>query len=280
MRKKLVLQRNLRKGGGQSYLKYLVISAVCLLFLVLITDHYFKGKTKDLSKTPLPERGVITKEVPRHLEPPAPEVPSELAKPAEPVRPPETRQPGAETESEGMKTSEIQPAFQPPAPSPAVPQRPSALEAPSEGRASKSDEAAPKDLFPKKGARSQSPATTAVKAPAKATAKVDVQAPPTKPAPPAKPASPTVKGDYAIQVGAVFKDKSQAESLRKDLAAKGYRAVIGPATNGCCYVVTTGPCPQSKAYTLLEQMRIQGLNNTKIIKLAPTHTPAPKPAPQ
>jgi hypothetical protein len=274
MRKKLVLQRNLRKGGGQSYLKYLVISAVCLIFLVLITDHYFKGKTKDLSKPRLPERGVITKEVPRQLEPPAPEAPSELAKPAEPVRPPETRQPGAETESEGTKTSEIQPASQPPAPSPAVPQRPSALEAPSEGRASKSDEAAPKDLFPKKGARPQSPAATAVKAPAKTTAKVDVQAPQAKPAP------STVKGDYAIQVGAVFKDKSQAESLRKDLATKGYRAVIGPAADGCCYVVTTSPCPQSKAYTLLEQMRIQGLNNAKIIKVAPTHPPAPKPAPQ
>ncbi|MGO9021102.1 MAG: SPOR domain-containing protein [Syntrophobacteraceae bacterium] len=277
MRKKLVLQRNLRKGGGggQPYLKYLVISAVCLIFLVLITDHYFKGKTKDLSKTPLPERGAITKEVPKQSEPSAPEGLSELTKPAEPVRPPETKPPGAETEREGIKTSEVQPAFQPPAPSPAAPQKPSTLEAPPEGKVSKSDEAAPKDLFPKKGVRSQAPEAPAVKAPAKPTAKAAVPAPPT---PSAKPAPSTEKGDYAIQVGAIFKERSQAESVKKDLAAKGYRAVIGPAADGCGFVVTTSPCPQSKAYTLLEQMRIQGLSNTKVIKVAPARPPAPKPA--
>jgi hypothetical protein len=274
MRKKLVLQRNLRKGGGggQPYLKYLVISAVCLIFLVLITDHYFKGKTKDLSKTPLSARGAITKEVPKQPEPSAPEGLSELTKPAEPVRPPETRPPGAETEREGIKTSEVQPAFQPPAPSPAAPQRPSTLEAPPEGKASKPDEAAPKDLFPKKGVRSQAPEAPAVKTPAKPTAKAAVPAVPAAPAPPAssaKPAPPTEKGDYAVQVGAIFKDRSQAESVRKDLAAKGYRAVIGASADGSGFVVTTSPCPQSKAYTLLEQMRIQGLSNTSVIKVAP-----------
>ena len=59
-----------RKGGGSRppYQKYLVIAAVCLIFLVLITDHFFKGKTKDLLKIPLPERGAITKEVPKQPE--------------------------------------------------------------------------------------------------------------------------------------------------------------------------------------------------------------------
>jgi len=276
MAKKLILQRNLRKGGGAGppYLKYLVISAVCLIFLVLLTDHFFKGKTNEVTKTPLPERGAITKEVPKQPEPSAPERLSELTKPAEPVRPAETRPPGAATEPEGVKTSEVQPAPKPPASGPATPQRPSTSEAPPEVKTPKSDEAAPKDLFPKKGFRSEEPAAAALKPPAKPEAKA------AGPAHPAKPAPSTEKGDYAVQVGAIFKDRSQAETVRKDLATKGYSAVVRAAADGSGYLVTTSPCPQSKAYTLQEQMRIQGLSNTKVIKVAPAPPPAQKPASQ
>ena len=85
MQKKVFLQRNLRKGGGggSPYLKYLVIAAVCLVFLVLIVPYLFKGKNKDVTKRPMPDRGSITKEVPKPMEPTVPENIAEQVKPAE-----------------------------------------------------------------------------------------------------------------------------------------------------------------------------------------------------
>lgn len=270
MRKKPDSQRNPNKGGGAGppYQKYLVIAAVCLIFLVLITEHFYKGKTKDVLKIPIPERGVITKEVPKQPEQSTPERLSEPTKPAEPVRPPETKSFGAATELEGIKTSPVQPATKPPVPSLAAPQKPSTPEAPPEAKApsaqpAKSQEPAPKDLFPKKGAPSATPATAALKAPAKPKAKA------AGPASPAKPAPLTKKGDYAVQVGAILKDRSQAETVRQDLATKGYSAVIRTAADGSGYLVITSPSPQSQAHTLQEQMRIQGLSNTSVIKVAP-----------
>ena len=257
MAKKLIFQRNLRKAGGPGapYQKYLVIAAVCLIFLVLVTDHLFKGKTKDLSKTPLPERGAVTKELPKQPEQSTPEKLSELMKPAE-----------------------VQPVPKPPAPSPATLQRPPASEAPPEGKAPAPEKApsaqpAPKNPFPKEGAPSEAPGTAALKAPAKPEAKT--AAPP----PPAKPAPSTEKGDYAVQVGTIFQNRSQAETVRKDLATKGYSVVVRTAADGHGYLVTTSPGPQSKAYTLQEQMRTQGLSNTQVIEVAPNPRPASKPLP-
>ncbi len=245
MRKKLIFQRNLRKGGGPGppYQKYLVIAAVCLIFLVLLTEHFFKGKTNDLSKTPLPERGSITKEVPKKPEQSAPERLPELTKPAE-----------------------VQPAPKPPAPSLAAPQKPPTSGSPPEGKApapekAPSPQSAPEDLFPKKGASSEAPGTAALEAPAKPAAKA------AGPTPPAKPAPSTEKGTYAVQVGEIFKNRPQAETVRKDLAAKGYSAVVRTDSGG--YLVTTNPSPRSKAYTLQEQMRTQGFGNTKVIEVGP-----------
>ena len=277
MQKKPTSQRNPKRGGvaGPQYQKYLVIAAVCLIFLVLLTEHFYKGKTKDVLKIPIPEKGAITKEIPKQPEQSAPERPSELTKPAEPVRPPETKSQGAATEPEGIKTSQVQPAPQPPAPSLAVSQRPSTPEAPPQGKApfaqsAKSEEPALKDLFPKKGAPSAIPATTALKAPAKPTAKATG---------PATPAHSTKRGDYAVQVGAIFKDRLRAETVRQDLATKGYSAVVRTSADGSGYLVTTSPGPQSQAYTFQEQMRIQGLSNTSVIKVAPAPRSAPKPLP-
>jgi cell division protein FtsN len=276
MRKNPDSQRNPNKDGGAGppYQKYLVIAAVCLIILVLVAEHFFKGKTKDVLKIPIPERGAITKEVPKQLEQSTPEKLSEPTKPAEPVRPPETKSFGAATEPEGIKTSPVQPATKPPVPSLAAPQRPSTPEAPPEGKSlsaqpAKSQEPAPKDLFPKKGSPSAKPATAALKAPAKPKAKAAGPAIPAKPATPAKPAPLTKKGDYAVQVGAILKDRSQAETVRQDLAAKGYSAVIRTAADGSGYLVITSPSPQSQAHTLQEQMRIQGLSNTSVIQVAP-----------
>jgi cell division protein FtsN len=158
-------------------------------------------------------------------------------------------------------------------------QKPSAAEAPPEEKAPSAQSVkpaapAPKDLFPKKGSPSEAPAAAAHKVPAKPEAKAGA------PPPPAKPAPSAGTGAYAVQVGAVFKDRSEAETVRKDLATKGYSAVVRAVAAGRGYFVTTGPIPQSKAYTLQEQLRIQGLSNTKVIKVAPAPGPAPKPAPQ
>ncbi len=277
MRNKPSSQRNPSRGrgAGPPYQKYLVIAAVCLILLVLIAEHFFKGKSKDVLKIPFPERGAITKELPKQPEQSAPEGRSELPKPSEPVRPPETRLHGAPTEPEGVKTSQVQPVPKPPAPSPAASQRLPIPEAPPEGNAplaqsAKSQEPAPKDLFPKKGAPS---ATPAPKAPAKPRAKA------AGPATSARPAPSTQKADFAVQVGAIFKDRAQAETAKSHLAAKGYSAVVRVAADGSGYLVTTSPSAESHAYTLQEQMRIQGLSNTSVIKVAPAPQPASKPQP-
>ncbi len=271
MQKKVFLQRNLGKsrGGAGPYLKYLVIAAACLVLLVVATDYLFRGKSKEVTKRPVPERGAVTKEVPKPAEPPAFEKVPEQAKPPEPAPAPEA-----------VKPPEVQPSPILSEHGPATVQKPSAAEAPPEEKAPPAQSAkpaapAPKDLFPKKGTPSEAPATAAHNRPAKPEAKTG------GPPPAAKPAPSTGTGGYAVQVGAVFKDKSEAEAVRKDLAAKGYSAVIHTvAAGGGGYFVTTGPTPQSKAYTLQEQMKIQGLNNTKVIKVGPTPGPSPKPAPQ
>jgi phosphoribosylformylglycinamidine (FGAM) synthase PurS component len=285
MRKKLVLQRNLRRGGGGGapYLKYLVIAALGLIFLVIITPYLVKQKSDDVTKRQIPEKGAITKELPKQPEQSPPARLPEAAKPAELPGYPETRRPETAMAPEPVKPPEVQPAPQPPEPVPAAPQRPPVEEAaPSQGKAaapekapsdhpSRPAEPAPKDLFPKKWDTSEAPLTAAQKGPVKPEAKAGG---PASSAKPAASAPSTRRADYAVQVGPVSIDKSQAQTVQKDLAAKGYKAVVRTVAHGCGYSVTTGAVTQSKAYTLLEQMKIQGLNNAKVIKVAPDSGPA------
>src|SRR5208337_3019893 len=92
----------------------------------------------------------------------------------------------------------------------------------------------------------------------------------------AKPAPSTPKGNYAVLVGAAYKNKSEAETVRKDLARKGYSAIVRTAPGGSGYSVITRHSPERKAYTLQEQMKIQGLSNTTVIKVTPVPGPAQK----
>jgi cell division protein FtsN len=92
--------------------------------------------------------------------------------------------------------------------------------------------------------------------------------------PAAKPVPSTAKGDYAVRVGTTYKNKSEAETVRKDLTRKGYSAIVRAAPGG--YSVITNPIPERKAYTLQEQMRIQGVGNTSVIKATPVPGPAKK----
>jgi hypothetical protein len=273
MRKKLVLQRNLRKGGagGAPHLRYLVIAAACLTVLVILTHYLFKEKNEQVTRRPVPEQGMITKELPRLAEQKTPVKLPEPSKPGETAGAPETIPPDAGPPSETIKTSGTQPAPKAPEPAPVVPQKPSPEEeASSQGiattpekvpaaQSAKPGEPAPKDLFPKKKAASE----TAQKGPIKPQAKAGGNHLPAKPAGSAK------AGDYAIQVGSVYADRSQAQAVIKDLSAKGYKAMVRTCPNGRGYLVLSSQLTQSKAYTLQEQMKIQGVNDVKVIKAVP-----------
>jgi hypothetical protein len=298
MQKKIFLQRNIRKGGaatGSPYLKYLVFAAVCLVFLVIVTSYVFNGKSKDITKRPVPDRATVTKEVPKALEPVAMQ-PEEKTRTAEPVKPSEDEKPPETTTApEALKPVEAQHPAKPPEldANLAVSQK-AASEALSPPEPAPAVEAGPKDLFPKKGSPptavtpSAMPAPTppAVKQPAAIPLAASTKAPP-KPGgktaalrPAVKPSAPAGKGDYAVQVGTVFKTKPEAETVRKDLSKKGYAMVIRPAKKGPGYSVTTKPTGASKAYTLQEQMKIQGVSTTKVIKVGPVPGPAKKSAPK
>ncbi len=255
-------------------MKYLMISAVCLVLLVLITPYLFRGKNKEVTKRPVPDRGTITKEVPKSVEPSAPERIAEQVKPEPAVAP------------EAMKTPEVQPPPKPPEMPPAAPQQVATPEpppagntfvpenvprAPAPAQTARPPEPAPRDLFPKKTTVSEAPPTEAVrKAPGKPAPKPAGQPPAAKPAP------STAKGDYAVLVGAAYKTKAEAETVRKDLARKGYSAIVRSAPGGKGYSVITSPSPERKAYTLQEQMKIQGVSNTSVIKVTPVPGPVQK----
>lgn len=281
MQKKVFLQRNLRKGGGGGppYTKYLLISAVCLVLLVLIAPYLFKGKNREINKRPVPDRASITKEVPRPVEPPAPENIPEQVKP-EPAVAPEVQP--------APKPPELPPATPPqaviPEPPPAgnafVPEN--APPAPAPARTARPAEPAPRDLFPKKSAPSEGPTAAVRKAPTAAVLKAPGKSASKAACPPlwAKPGTSTAKGDFAIMVGAAYKNKAEAEAVRKDLARKGYSATVRTGPYGCGYSVVTSPCPERKAYTLQEQMKIQGVSNTTIIRVAPAQGPVRKHPPE
>ncbi len=269
MRKKLILRRNLRKGGGGGppYLKYLVIGAVSLVFLVIVTPFLVKQK-KEVNKRPVPEKGAITKELPKQPEQPAPERLPEPAERFEPPRSAETGPPETAVAPEPVKPPQVQAEAQQVEPVPATAQKPPVAKPPPlQGKTSAvekapSDESArpveppPKDLFPKQRTPAGAPLSPARKEPAKAGAEPGSSAPSRQ------------TGEYVVQVGSVFSDKSQAQTDAKNMSAKGYKAVVRPVDHGCGYIVTTGMVPESMAYTLLEQMKMQGLNDTKVIKVA------------
>ena len=254
----------------------------------------------------------VTNEVPKPLEPSAPERITEQVKPEPAIAP------------EAVKTSEVQSPPKPPEPLPAIPkqvttpQQVATPELPPAGNAFAPENAppdhtpaqtvgpaepAPKDLFPKKSAASEAPPAAVPKAPGKPGPKVAGQTLAAKPDPKdlfskkrapseapqaaihkaprkpgskaagqtlaAKPDPSTAKGNYAVMVGAAYKSGSEAETVLRDLTRKGYSATVRTGPYGRGYSVVTSPSPERKAYTLQEQMKIQGVRNTTIIRVAP-----------
>ncbi len=292
MQKKIFLQRNSRaaSGGEGPFLRYLVIAVVCLVLLVLIAPYLLKGKSKEIAKRPIPDRGAITKELPKSIDQQAPAKLPETAGAAEPAlsagTPSDGNPPVVATAPEAVAPTEVQPPPEQES-NVAAPQRAAAGALYTPEKVPAAAEPAPKDLFPKKSAPSEAPATATAMgtvAPKEARAckpgmKLASVAPGAKAicvkTPAAKPLAG--KGQFAVQVGAFFSSKTEAEFLCNDLSKKGYRAVVRPVKNSTRYYVTTGPTAESKAHTLQEQMKIQGLLTTKIIRV---DLPAQKPAPK
>ncbi len=304
MPKKMILQRNSRRGSpSPPYLKYLVIAAVCLAFLVIVVPYMLKGKGKDTSKRLVPEKGAITKELPKMAEQTPSESPPEPVKPAGPDRFSDTAPSGPPTAAVMPNTPDEKPeasnlaggatALPPPKAAvspgggPTAPQTPNEVRQPAANPAGGPTATAPKDLFPQRGAPSPRSSAPVQKKIASAEAKTvgpaswAKQVPSAKPAPSAKPDSSAEKGGaFAVQIGTTFKNRSQAEKVLKDMTAKGYRGVVHEGAKGGGYFVTTGSCPEGKAYTLKEQMTIQGFSNTKVIRVAPARESAKEPASQ
>jgi hypothetical protein len=248
----------------------MVITVIALAFLVVIAPYLLKDKGSQNGKRAVPDKKGITRELPKQAEQPAPERSSGQTTPVAqvaPVPPPEPAgKPGA------SKPEEPEQPAKPPEQDSTVPKQGAApppvtekpeQSAPPAAKPGETVSPAPRDPFPKKGTSSAAPPA---KAPVKPGAK---EAQPVRQAPPpAKPAQPVDKGGgYAVQVGSIYKTKSEAQKVVKDLAAKGYKAIVRNAENGAGYYVVTSPCQQSKAYTLREQMKIQGLGDTKVVAM-------------
>jgi cell division protein FtsN len=279
MQKKVFLQRGLRQvGGGHSPLKYLVFAVVALILLLLVTQHLFRPKGREVTRRLIPEKASVMKELPKPPEPALSETPPETARNSEPA--PEPAQP---PEQSGMTARA--PALEAPPAAPQAEKAPATMAKPAE----------PPALFPKPGSpagtsASQKPAQ--VQPPAQGqqkTAKADMtaSAPTTakkgqKPdnaellsgaQPP--PAMKTAAGKqlYAVQVGC-FREKQNAEEIQRNLRKRGYDVILCPSaasTGGSyAYTVMTKPVDNiRKAATVVEQIKNEQKVSPTIIKMPP-----------
>ncbi|MGC8494626.1 MAG: SPOR domain-containing protein [Syntrophobacteraceae bacterium] len=120
MAKKYVVQRDLRKrtGGGAPYLKYLVFSAIGLIFLVVITPYLLRDKSREANeKKPLPQVGAVTNQLPQETQQQPMPVPANPPASATTATPPAAG--GAVSGAPASAVSSVSPQAQPtPAPTP------------------------------------------------------------------------------------------------------------------------------------------------------------------
>lgn len=271
MQKKVFLQRGSTSGGAQRprYMKVLMWAAVGLIVLVLVTPYLTKPRGKDQSaRRPIPEKGILVKELPRPPQPLPGEIAPEVARSAQP--PVEQAAPvesaAVEQEPPAVEKAAVEP---PSAPLAAAPEKESVQLVPTSAQPSPV-EPPPQALFPK--AESSPPAAAGRK-----TASVDVSAkkkpdreetasPGVKP-----PAPPAGKPMYAVQVGC-FKEKSNAEQIRRNLQARGYEVLLLPPVSpkARLYVVRTKPVASlGTASTQLEQIKNEQKVNPMIVTINP-----------
>lgn len=315
MEKKIFIKKGQRIGGGRSYIKVLMWSAVALIILVLLIPFSTRKKSgePESHQKQATDKGVLVKEMPRSPSP-APEVekppssgipgfipfdkspeagltpetkplpqPPEAGKPSGlPAKPPEVAAsagkpgvaggmvqggpgekvaspsapataPGREGKVPGVKEGAVGSEEKPPA----APGKP-------EGSGASPDDAKKKLASVKPGlpkSQAKSPGSEG-SLPGKLPAASE----------PSKPGEGAGKTVYAVQVGS-FKDRSNAEEMRKSLEQKGYKVKIKPRKDpklGQLYVVQLAPVDNvSKASTLVEQVRREDKVEPFVVKVGP-----------
>lgn len=315
MEKKIFIKKGQRIGGGRSYIKVLMWSAVALIILVLLIPFSTrkKGGEPDGTQRHAADKGVLVKEMPKSP-PPAPEVeksPSSgipgfipfdkspeagltpetkpLPEPTEagkatmpPAKPPDaTASAGKPGAPAGIVQGGPGEKVASPAASVTAPTKEGKDPGRKEGAAGSEEKlhaasgkpegagASPDDA--KKKLAAVKPGLP--KAPAKPSGSVE----PLPSKPPAasessKPGEGSGKTAYAVQVGS-FKDRSNAEEMRKSLEQKGYKVQIKPRKDpklGQLYVVQLAPVDNvSKASTLVEQVRREDKVQPFVVKVGP-----------
>ncbi|NTV42893.1 MAG: hypothetical protein HGA63_06290 [Syntrophobacteraceae bacterium] len=314
MEKKIFVKKGQRIGGGRSYIKVLMWSAVALIIIVLLIPFSTRKKGGEPGSPPkqAPDKGVVFKEMPKSP-PTAPEVekPSNggvpgfipfdkspeagltpetktLPEPPEagkastpPAKPPEASpsagkpgtpgailqggpgekvappggsvtQPGREGKIPGSKVGAA-----------GLEEKPSAALEKVEGAPATPEDSKKKLAMVKPGSpKAPKPAGSEEPTPGKPSAASESL----------KPGDASGKTGYAVQVGS-FKDKSNAEDMRKNLEQKGYKVQIRPRKDpklGQLFVVQLAPVENaSKASTLAEQIRREDKVQPFVVKVGP-----------
>lgn len=301
MEKRIFIKKGQKTGSGRSYFKLLMWSVAALIILILLIPLGTRKKNGvDSTPKQTPEKGVVFKEIPKS---PASPLEEEKQPDGIPGFIPFDKSPEAVDSSRGKSLSESQPAGN------SLLSLEKATEAGQ--LAGKSDtpsdvqqkEAVDKVTLPddavsqpSRGAKAaplkeqtpqvDKPAEASQKAldkgaPANSTrrlAKAAVLSPKTtKPAgtdgaSPSEAAKAPTAGSlmYSVQVGS-FKEKSNAEEMRRNLQSKGYTVQVKSRKDpklGQLYVVQLSPVPNlSKASTLVEQIRREDKVKPFIVKV-------------
>ncbi len=315
MEKKIFIKKGQRIGGGRSYIKVLMWSAIGLIILVLLIPFSTrkKGGEADSPQRQAADKGVLVKEMPKSP-PPAPEVeksPSSgipgfipfdkspeagltpeskpLPEPPEagkasmpPAKPPEATasagKPGAAggIVQGGPGERVASPTATVSAPgkegkTPGLKEGGAGSEEKLPGASGKAEGAGASPDDAKKKLAAVKPGLS--KAPAKpGSSDEHLPGKPPGASESSKPGEGSGKTAYAVQVGS-FKDRSNAEEMRKSLEQKGYKVQIRPRKDpklGQLYVVQLAPVDNvSKASTLVEQVRREDKVQPFVVKVGP-----------
>jgi cell division septation protein DedD len=264
MERKIFVQKGMKKGGGKSYLKLLMWSALALFILVLLIPlgTRKKSETNSVPKA-TPEKGVVVREIPKASVPSGegekktdgipgfvpfdkspeagvtPEVKA-LPEPQQPGKLPPGAEKAVVAPSGGVKPETF--AETPPKSTAEKPGGPAATMPPSakEGKTAAVKEGLPGEDKPagaveKTDAKPASPADVKKKTEPAKTAAVKSLKPPApaadtsgKPATTVEEQKPSATGGrtmFAVQVGS-FKEKGNAEEMQRNLQKKGYSVQV------------------------------------------------------
>lgn len=305
MRKKIFLQKGSQKSGHRLPVRAILLSAVCLLILVVITPLITRQRVgKDSSRKGSSERGIVMKEIPK---------PSDSSSDAEPGRTATTEVAPGGLQNEMPPAVDRKPVEGAPAPAKgdAVVDATGTGKTPEQGGTPPGPNQGWIDMKAK-GAQPMPPgvsdqsrnvdARPAPQAPAgQKVASVPPPAPPaevrkeTTPPAPAKPKAAERKKEkertpppketakappkaapasgktlYSVQVG-LFKSRGNAEEMLRNLQKRGYDVVLAPTKHpnlGDVFIVRLKPVDNmGKASTQVEQIKHEEKVKPIILKI-------------